>query len=129
MSGCCLVQDFNLREDSRVPERGWRATLTAVCIAQATAIVGFDFTLPFIPLYLQHDLGVHGLGQTALWAGLIGFGPAIPATIFAPLWGGIADRFGYRLMMLRAMISAAILLSLMGLAPSPALLLVLRMIQ
>lgn len=112
-----------------VPARSWRATLFAVCFAQATAIVGFDFTLPFIPLYLQHDLGVHGLGQTALWAGLIGFGPAIPATIFGPIWGSVADRFGYRFMLLRAMLCAALLLTLMGLAPTPLVLLGLRMIQ
>jgi MFS transporter, DHA1 family, multidrug resistance protein len=109
--------------------QNWRATLFAVCVAQATAIVGFDFTLPFIPLYLQADLGVHGLGQTALWAGLIGFGPAIPATIFGPIWGRLADRVGYRMMLLRAMVSAAVLLGLMGLAPSPWILLGLRMIQ
>lgn len=107
----------------------WQALLAAVCFAQAAAIVGFDFTLPFIPLYLQHDLGVHGLGQTALWAGLIGFGPAIPATIFGPLWGRVADRFGYRVMLLRAMISASVLLTLMGLVGSPWLLLALRMVQ
>lgn len=111
------------------PARHWGASLAAVCIAQATAIAGFDFTLPFIPLYLQNDLGVHGLGQTALWAGLIGFGPAIPATIFGPLWGRLADRLGYRFMLLRAMLSAALLLSLMGLAPSPWVLLGLRLLQ
>ena len=114
------------------PETGaqhWRSTLIAVCIAQATAIVGFDFTLPFIPLYLQHDLGVHGVGQTALWAGLISFGPAIPATVFGPLWGRLADRLGYRVMLLRAIVCAAILLACMGLAPSAAVLLGLRMIQ
>lgn len=109
--------------------RTWRATLAGVCVAQGTAIVGFDFTLPFIPLYLQHDLGIHGLGQTALWAGLIGFGPAIPATIFGPIWGSVADRFGYRAMLLRAMICAALLLTLMGFAPSAGVLLVLRMVQ
>jgi MFS transporter, DHA1 family, multidrug resistance protein len=107
----------------------WRSTLIAVCIAQATAIIGFDFTLPFIPLYLQHDLGVHGLGQTALWAGLISFGPAIPATIFGPIWGRLADRVGYRAMLLRAIVCAAILLACMGLAPSAGVLLALRMIQ
>jgi DHA1 family multidrug resistance protein-like MFS transporter len=107
----------------------WRASLFAVCISQATAIVGFDFTLPFIPLFLQHDLGVHGLGQTALWAGLIGFGPAIPATVMGPFWGRIADRIGYRYMLLRAVTCAAILLSLMALAPSPGVLLALRMVQ
>jgi DHA1 family multidrug resistance protein-like MFS transporter len=110
-------------------KQNWRATLFAVCLAQATAIVGFDFTLPFIPLYLQRDLGVHGLGQTALWAGLIGFGPAIPATIFGPIWGRLADRVGYRFMLLRAMLSAAVLLALMGVAPTPGILLGLRMIQ
>lgn len=109
--------------------RNWRTLLAAICFAQATAIVGFDFTLPFIPLYLRHDLGVHGLGQVALWAGLIGFGPAIPATIFGPLWGRLADRLGYRFMLLRAMTAAAILLALMGLVTSPWLLLGLRMVQ
>lgn len=111
------------------PARGWRATLIGVCVAQATAIVGFDFTLPFIPLYLQHDLGIHGLGQTALWAGLIGFGPAIPATILGPVWGTVADRFGYRAMLLRAMVCSAILLTLMGFVPSAGVLLALRMVQ
>ncbi len=109
--------------------QNWRSTLMGVCVAQATAIVGFDFTLPFIPLYLQHDLGVHGIGQTALWAGLISFGPAIPATIFGPLWGRLADRVGYRVMLLRAIICAAILLACMGLVPSAGVLLALRMIQ
>ncbi|GAC1322499.1 MAG: MFS transporter [Chloroflexota bacterium] len=113
----------------RAGARGWTTTLTAVCIAQATAIAGFDFTLPFIPLYLQHDLGVHGLGQTALWAGLISFGPALPATIFGPIWGRLADRIGYRFMLLRAMLSASVLIAMMGLAPTPLILLGLRMVQ
>lgn len=107
----------------------WRTLLASICVAQAVAIIGFDFTLPFVPLYLQHDLGVRGLGQVALWSGLIGFGPAIPATIFGPLWGRLADRLGYRFMLLRAMISAAIILACMGLAPNPWILFGLRMVQ
>lgn len=107
----------------------WRALLAAICVAQAVAIVGFDFTLPFVPLYLQHDLGVHGVGQVALWSGLIGFGPAIPATIFGPVWGRLADRLGYRFMLLRAMTSAAVILACMGLAPNPWVLFGLRMLQ
>src|SRR5579859_5524451 len=107
----------------------WRSVLVAVCIAQATAIVGFDFTLPFVPLYLQNDLGIHGMAATALWSGLIGFGPAIPATIFGPIWGRLADRYGYRTMLLRAMLSASVLITLMGFAGSPWVLLSLRMIQ
>ncbi|HEX8918132.1 MAG TPA: MFS transporter [Chloroflexota bacterium] len=107
----------------------WRSVLIAVCIAQATAIIGFDFTLPFVPLYLQTNLGIHGMAATAMWAGLIGFGPAIPATIFGPFWGRLADRYGYRTMLLRAMLCASILLTLMGFSTSPWILLVLRMIQ
>lgn len=100
-----------------------------MCIAQATAILGFDFALPFMPLYLQHDLGVHGLAQIAVWSGIISFGPAIPATIFGPIWGRLGDRIGYRPMLLRAMLSAAVFLALMGFAQSLWMLLVLRMIQ
>jgi DHA1 family multidrug resistance protein-like MFS transporter len=103
--------------------------LAAVCVAQGVAIVGFDFTVPFIPLYLQNDMGIHGLGSVALWSGLIGFGPAIPATIFGPLWGRLADRLGYRFMLLRAMTCASIILACMGFAMSPWILLGLRMVQ
>lgn len=107
----------------------WRTLLAAVCIAQGTAIVGFDFTVPFIPLYLQHDLSVHGQARVAIWSGVILFAPAIFATVCGPLWGRLADRWGYRFMLLRAMTSAAILLALMGLAPSAWLLVLLRVIQ
>lgn len=107
----------------------WQSLLAAICVAQAVAIIGFDFTLPFVPLYLQHDLGVHGLGEVALWSGLIGFGPAIPATIFGPVWGRLADRLGYRFMLLRAMTCAALILGCMGLAPNPWVLFGLRMLQ
>jgi DHA1 family multidrug resistance protein-like MFS transporter len=119
----------SIRLHQRPPVPHFERLLVAVCIAQGTAILGFDFALPFIPLYLQQDLGVHGLGATAIWAGVIGFGPAIPATILGPIWGRLADRYGYRAMLLRAMISAAVLLALMGLASSVWMLLVLRMIQ
>jgi DHA1 family multidrug resistance protein-like MFS transporter len=110
-------------------KQSFNRLLFAVCLAQGTAIVGFDFALPFMPLYLQQDLGVHGLGAVAIWSGVIGFGPAIPATVLGPIWGRLADRFGYRKMLLRAMISAAILLALMGFAQSVWMLLFLRMVQ
>src|SRR5436309_6653823 len=92
---------------SAVSTRNWRTLLAAICVAQATAIVGFDFTLPSIPLYLRHDLGVHGLGEVALWAGLIGFGPAIPSTIFGPLWGHLADRLVDPFTLFRALCCAS----------------------
>lgn len=114
--------------NDRAPQHFGRL-LAAVCIAQATAILGFDFALPFMPLYLQHDLGIDGLGATAIWAGIVGFGPAIPATLLGPVWGRLADSYGYRSMLLRAMACAAILLAVMGLAPSVWILLVMRMVQ
>ena len=82
-----------------------------------------------MPLYLQQDLGIHGLGRIAIWAGIVGFGPAIPASIFGPMWGKLADKHGYRVMLLRAMASAAVLLALMGFAQSVWVLVVLRMVQ
>src|SRR5947209_6146364 len=69
------------------------------------------------------------MAQPELWSGLIGFAPAIPATIFGPLWGRVADRFGYRAMLLRAMACAALTITLMGLAPTAGVLFALRMIQ
>ncbi len=49
--------------------------------------------------------------------------------IFSPIWGTVADRFGKKLMLERALVGAAITLLLMGLAQSAVQLLIFRVIQ
>ena len=80
----------------------WRRNLLWLWIVNALTQFGVYSAHPFIPLYIQSDLGVHDPRQVAVWVGLSG--SAVGASLFlsGPLWGRIADRVGRKSMVLRA---------------------------
>jgi MFS transporter, DHA1 family, multidrug resistance protein len=110
------------------PGIDWRRNLAALWFAQFTAIFGFSFAFPFLPVYLR-QLGVHDTGQLALWSGLAGGASGAALAVMSPLWGVLADRYGRRAMLLRAMVGAGITVGLMGFARGPIDLVLLRLIQ
>jgi MFS transporter, DHA1 family, multidrug resistance protein len=106
----------------------WRRTLYALWLAQLLSIIGFNLRIPFLPFFLE-ELGTETFEQQALWAGFITGGGAALMAITAPMWGALADRYGRRMMVLRAMFVASVTISLMALATSPWHLLGLRFIE
>lgn len=106
----------------------WKSAFTAILIAETLAIAGFAVSMPVIPLYLQ-DLGVSDPGALKFWSGLIQSSAGLTLAIFAPLWGSLADRYGRRLMLLRAMLGGALIVALMAFAVHPWQILVLRTLQ
>jgi len=106
----------------------WRVTLYTTWVAQVFAIVGFSFVMPFMPFYIR-DLGVTDPKLVALWAGLLGSGSGITMALAGPVWGWVADRYGRKLMVQRAMFGGAIILALMGLARNVHELFGLRVLQ
>jgi DHA1 family multidrug resistance protein-like MFS transporter len=114
-----------LRGASAVP---WARALAALWVAQVVAEVAFSFALPFIPLYIQ-DLGVQDAREAGLWAGAMAGAFALTMGIMGPLWGAIADRFGRKLMVQRAMFGAGCAIGAMSLARSPEELFALRVVQ
>jgi MFS transporter, DHA1 family, multidrug resistance protein len=106
----------------------WQRTLLVTAVAQTFSIMGFSFVIPFLPLYVQ-QLGVHGAARITLWAAFLSGGTAIGMSIAAPVWGVLADRYGRKIMVVRAAFSAAVLIGLMGLATSVYQLLLLRLFQ
>jgi len=107
---------------------GWHRTLYAMWIAQLIAIVGFSFVMPFIPFYIR-ELGVTNERLVPIWAGILVTAPGLMFAIFSPIWGTIADRYGRKLMVERAMFGGAVLLALMGTAKNVYQLLALRLVQ
>jgi len=108
--------------------RPWKPTLYAVLVGELLAITGFNTSGPIIPFYLQ-DLGIHDAVRINLYTGLINALPAITLAVAAPLWGHLADQYGRKPMLLRAMFGGVLVLLLQGLVTEPWQLLVLRMIQ
>ena len=84
--------------------------------------------LPFIPFYIQ-EVGVTDPVQVRLWVGLTSSGTAITLAIMAPIWGILGDKWGRKLMILRAMAAGALILFLMSLAKNVQTIFVLRLIQ
>jgi DHA1 family multidrug resistance protein-like MFS transporter len=84
--------------------------------------------MPFLPLYVQ-DLGITEQNQVKLWSGALFAAQAVTMTIFAPIWGSVADRYGRKLMVQRAMFGGAVVLAAMGFVQNVWQLAALRAVQ
>jgi DHA1 family multidrug resistance protein-like MFS transporter len=107
---------------------GWRRTFYTVCAAQFLAFIAFSLALPFLPLYIQR-LGVPDPRAAARWAGAMTSGSGLVMAVLAPVWGSIADRYGRKPMVARAMLGGGAVIGLMSLTHSPWQLLGLRTLQ
>ncbi len=88
----------------------------------------YSFFFPFIPLYVQ-ELGVRDPTQASQWAGLIAGAFSVTLAAAQPFWGGMADRWGRKLMVIRSMLGSGVVTILTGMAASVEQLLLLRIAQ
>jgi DHA1 family multidrug resistance protein-like MFS transporter len=101
-----------------VPRVQWRRNQFAVTAASFVGFTGFTLVMPFLPLYIQ-QLGVTDVGEIALWTGLaLGVTPAVTA-LCSPFWGRVADRFGHKLMVERALVSFVVVMGAMAYVSRP----------
>ncbi|WP_027399531.1 MFS transporter [Anaerovorax odorimutans] len=106
----------------------WKINLYTIWVSQIFSLMGFGFAIPFIPYYLQH-LGVTVGSELNFYIGLASTLPAATMAVAAPIWGMVSDRYGRKMMLLRAMIAASILLIIMGSIHSVFLFMILRGLQ
>ena len=92
----------------------WKKTFYTAYVAQICAMIGFSFVMPFLPFYIR-DLGVESIQEATRWAGIAFAATPIAMVVSAPIWGALADRYGRKMMVIRAMLGGAVVLSLMGL--------------
>lgn len=106
----------------------WRRTLITIWLTEFLAIAGFSMVLPFIPYYVQ-ELGTTDVGEVALWSGLAQSAMALSMAVMAPVWGALSDRFGRKVMVVRATFAGAILMAAMGFVVNVQQLVLLRVGQ
>jgi DHA1 family multidrug resistance protein-like MFS transporter len=106
----------------------WRINLYTLWVTQVFSLMGFGFCIPFIPFYFQ-EMGVTDPTELNHFVGLAFAVPAATMAVAAPIWGIVSDRYGRKVMLLRAMIAAAVLLVLMGVVTSVWQFMVLRALQ
>ncbi|RPJ74805.1 MAG: MFS transporter, partial [Desulfobacteraceae bacterium] len=106
----------------------WRRTLYIMVFCQAITSIGFSSIFPFLPLYVKSLGSVTGLG-TEFLSGLVFSCQAFSMMVASPFWGALADRWGRKLMVERAMFGGALLLGLMAFVRSAEELVLLRTVQ
>lgn len=106
----------------------WQRNLVFVWFSQFFSIAGFSLCLPFAPFYIQ-DLGVTDPDAVKFWASMSQAATGVSLAIMAPVWGALADRYGRKLMMLRANFCAVVVLAAMGFAPNVQVFTLLRFTQ
>jgi MFS transporter, DHA1 family, multidrug resistance protein len=103
--------------------------LAALWLAEFTAILGFSFAFPFLPLFLHRELHIPSGPQLAFWSGISAGTTGFALALTSPIWGRLADRYGRKPMLIRAMVGGGISVGLMGLTQSALQLTVLRGVQ
>jgi DHA1 family multidrug resistance protein-like MFS transporter len=113
---------------NRINPAPWERTLYILAFSQLITSIGFSTIFPFLPLYVE-DLGSTTGLSVELLSGLVFSAQAITMMIASPIWGGLADRFGRKLMIQRSAFGGTVLLFLMAFARSAEELVLLRAIQ
>lgn len=106
----------------------WKINLYTLWVSQICSLMSFGFGMPFVPFYFQ-ELGVTSSVQLSYYVGLSATLPAAAMAVAAPVWGIVSDRYGRKMMILRAMFFAALILASMGMVQSVWQFMVLRICQ
>ncbi|MGX7872417.1 multidrug efflux MFS transporter [Mesorhizobium sp. ORM6] len=105
----------------------WRRNL-AVCFAGSfSTLIAMTLLLPFLPLYVE-QLGAQGHAAIVQWSGIAYGATFFAAALVAPLWGRLGDRYGRKVMLVRASFGMAICMSLTGMVETVWQLVLLRLL-
>lgn len=106
----------------------WKRTLYVMFVAEFLSAIGFSTIFPFLPLVVESLGSTTGM-SVEFWAGAVFSVQGFTMMITAPIWGALADRYGRKLMVQRAMFGGALIILLMAFARSAEELVLLRAIQ
>jgi MFS family permease len=91
----------------------WRKNQIAVTVTGACVSLGFTLVMPFLPIYVR-QLGVESTAGVAFWTGLILSVSPMTGAFTGPIWGRLGDRYGMRIIAVRATVANTICWTMMG---------------
>ncbi len=106
----------------------WKKNLYVIWGCQFLAMIGMSSIVPFLPLYVR-ELGVNNTDEAAIWSGLVFAVPFIFSFFLSPVWGNLGDRYGRKIMTIRAILGLALAQLLSGFVQTPLQLLIVRLFQ
>lgn len=81
--------------------QNWKVTLTVFSLTWLLMSGSYTLMYPFLPVYLLNDLGCPEEDLT-FWSSACFSIQFVFSALLSPVWGRIADRYGRKLMLLRA---------------------------
>ncbi|MEJ5306295.1 MAG: MFS transporter [Ignavibacteria bacterium] len=106
----------------------WKSNLYIIWLGQFIAMLGMSMVVPFLPLYIR-ELGLTDNQEIAKWSGFVFSGPFLFSFLLVPLWGFLGDKYGRKLMVIRALFGLAIAQIFIGFSQNVYHLLIGRLIQ
>jgi MFS family permease len=91
----------------------WRRNLYVCLFGSFTTLAAMTLLVPFLPIYVA-QLGVTSQADIVQWSGIAFAATFFGAGLVAPLWGKFADRYGRRLILIRASFCMAITMAMLG---------------
>ena len=83
----------------RIPGVRWKRNLLMVSTGCFIVQASYTVVTPFLPIFVQ-QLGT--VPDVSLWSGLLFSSSFLASAIMAPVWGSLSDRYGKRVMLVRA---------------------------
>lgn len=108
-------------------KESWQRNLVVLWFGTFMTGIVSSLIAPFISLYIS-TLGNYSKTELNIWSGLVFSSTFIVLAIVSPLWGRLADQKGRKLMLLRASLGMAVVISLMAFVTAAWQLLILRML-
>lgn len=106
----------------------WKSNLYVLWVTQVLSLLSFGLFAPYIPIYLR-ELNITDPDMVSVWTGVMSFAPSSAMVIAAPIWGILSDRYGKKMMLLRATACATIIITAMAFVTNVWQLLILRACQ
>ena len=94
------------------------SVVLAIALAAGIASFAMNFWIPFLPLYMK-DLGATSDANALFWVGVATSVQGVGRLVTGPLWGILSDRYGRRLMFIRALGFASATTAIAAFATEP----------
>lgn len=112
-----LAASTVIPEQADAPARSWWRNAIGMTAVVFIAFFGFNFVIPLLPLFAKL-LGVTDVGQVALLGGILFAIAPFLSAFSSPVWGVVADRYGRKRMVQRALAVSVVAYVLMAMATS-----------
>jgi len=106
----------------------WKKNLYVLWGTQFLVMMGMNMVIPFLPFYIR-QLGITNPNDVARWSGIVFAGTFMTSFIATPFWGTMGDKYGKKLMVVRALFGLGLSQIFIGFSQDVFQLFIFRLLQ